>query len=272
MIRQYVLKGDLSLEPSLCSRRPLWRDRAFVRKRDRVFLRAVLLGPCDKWKRRTSERFGERPSMYLSESPSVENLPRKAVPYSRVSAMSSKTNLPSSSFRAFLQRASDLPIYFCSGSLLSVSGIAVLSLLMAFPLLAQDRSYGRSMVVTDRGIVATSQVLASQAGARVLKHGGSAIDAAIAANAVLGVTEPMMNGIGGDLFLLYWDAKSGKLYGLNASGWAPRNLTIEHLKTKGITSMPESGIDRVTVPGAVDGRSQAHQKFRRMPWKGCKPA
>jgi gamma-glutamyltranspeptidase/glutathione hydrolase len=85
---------------------------------------------------------------------------------------------------------------------------------------AQDRSYGRSMVTTDRGIVATSHVLASQAGAQVLARGGSAIDAAIAANAVLGVTQPMMNGIGGDLFLLYWDAKSGKLYGLNASGWA----------------------------------------------------
>ncbi len=81
------------------------------------------------------------------------------------------------------------------------------------PALAQDRDYGRSMVVTDRGIVATSQVLASQAGAQILERGGSAIDAAIAANAVLGVTEPMMNGIGGDLFLLYWDAKSGKLYG-----------------------------------------------------------
>ena len=83
------------------------------------------------------------------------------------------------------------------------------------------------MATTNRGIVATSHVLASQAGAQVLARGGSAIDAAIAANAVLGVTEPMMNGIGGDLFLLHWDAKSGKLYGLNASGWAPRKLTID---------------------------------------------
>jgi gamma-glutamyltranspeptidase/glutathione hydrolase len=91
---------------------------------------------------------------------------------------------------------------------------------------AQDRSYGRSMVTTGPGIVATSHVLASEAGAQVLEHGGSAIDAAIAANAVLGVTEPMMNGVGGDLFLLYWDAKTRKLYGLNASGWAPRMLTI----------------------------------------------
>src|SRR6476469_2205653 len=97
----------------------------------------------------------------------------------------------------------------------------------------QDRSYGRSMVITDRGIVASSHYLASQAGAQILARGGSAMDAAIAANAVLGVTEPMMNGIGGDLFLLYWDAKTGKLYGLNASGWAPRGQSIEHLKQKG---------------------------------------
>jgi gamma-glutamyltranspeptidase/glutathione hydrolase len=123
------------------------------------------------------------------------------------------------------------------------------------------------MVVTERGIVATSHVLASQTGAQVLQRGGSAIDAAIAANAVLGVTEPMMNGIGGDLFLLYWDVKSEKLYGLNASGWAPRGLTIDSLKKKGLTSMPEAGIDSVTVPGAVDGWSQAHKKFGRMAWK-----
>jgi gamma-glutamyltranspeptidase/glutathione hydrolase len=132
---------------------------------------------------------------------------------------------------------------------------------------AQDRSYGRSMVTTDRGIVATSHVLASQAGAQVLERGGSAIDAAIAANVVLGVTEPMMNGIGGDLFLLYWDSKTGKLYGLNSSGWAPRKLTIDSLRKKGLRSMPDSGIDSVTVPGVIDGWSQAHKKFGRMPWK-----
>ena len=135
------------------------------------------------------------------------------------------------------------------------------------PLRAQDRDYGRSMVVTDRGIVATSQVLSSQAGALILAKGGSAIDAAISANAVLGVTEPMMNGIGGDLFLLYWDAKGGKLYGLNASGWAPQGLTIDLLEKRGITSMPEAGIHSVTVPGAVDGWAKAHQRFGRLPWK-----
>jgi gamma-glutamyltranspeptidase/glutathione hydrolase len=132
----------------------------------------------------------------------------------------------------------------------------------------QDRSYGRSVVMTDRGIVATSHYLASQAGAQVLAKGGSAMDAAIAANAVLGVTEPMNNGIGGDLFLIYWDAKTGKLYGLNSSGWAPRKLSIEFLAKQGITSMPGDGIHSVTVPGAVEGWSQAHRRFGHLPWKG----
>src|SRR5258708_39330756 len=117
----------------------------------------------------------------------------------------------------------------------------------------QDLSYGRSVVMTDRGFVATGHYLASQAGARALAHGGSAMDAAIAANAVLGVTEPMMNGIGGDLFLLYWDAKEGKLYGLNASGWAPRKLTVEFLAQRGITANPHNALHSVTVPGTVAG-------------------
>jgi gamma-glutamyltranspeptidase/glutathione hydrolase len=132
---------------------------------------------------------------------------------------------------------------------------------------AQDRSHARSMVITDRGIVATSHTLASQAGAQVLARGGSAMDAAITANAVLAVTEPMMNGIGGDLFLIYWEANSGKLYGLNASGWAPKNLTIEFLSKNGLSSMPHEGIHTVTVPGAVDGWKMAHQRFGRVPWK-----
>ena len=132
---------------------------------------------------------------------------------------------------------------------------------------AQDRSDARSMVITRYGIVATSHVQASQAGAQVLARGGSAADAAIAANAVLGVTEPMMNGIGGDLFAILWEAKTGKLYGLNASGWAPQGLTPEHLKAKGATSMPHSGIDTVTVPGAVAGWSKLHERFGRLPWK-----
>src|SRR5215467_12586250 len=145
--------------------------------------------------------------------------------------------------------------------------LSILFLGMTYNASTQDRSYGRSVVMTDRGIVATSHYLASQAGAQVLAKGGTAMDAAIAANAVLGVTEPMMNGIGGDLFLIYWDAKSGKLYGLNASGWAPQNLSIEFLAKQGIAAMPRDGIHSVTVPGAVDGWSQAHKRFGRLPWK-----
>jgi gamma-glutamyltranspeptidase/glutathione hydrolase len=145
--------------------------------------------------------------------------------------------------------------------------VSVLLLAMTFTGVAQDRSYGRSMVITDRGIVATSQYLASQAGAQILARGGSAIDAAIAANAVLGVTEPMMNGMGGDLFLIYRDAKTGKLYGLNSSGWAPKGLSIAYLKARDVTAMPEHGIDSVTVPGAVEGWSEAHQRFGKLPWK-----
>lgn len=151
-------------------------------------------------------------------------------------------------------------------SMWRVTFLFILACVWLNPLYAQDRAYGRSMVITDHGIVATSQVLASQAGAQILAQGGSAVDAAIAANAVLGVTEPMMNGIGGDLFLLYWEAKSGKLYGLNASGWAPQGLTIEYLGKRGITSMPDEGIHSVTVPGAVDGWAKAHQRFGRLPW------
>ncbi|MGH9699474.1 MAG: gamma-glutamyltransferase [Candidatus Acidiferrales bacterium] len=149
----------------------------------------------------------------------------------------------------------------------SILLLLILFLFASVNVSAQDRSYGRSVVMTDAGIVATSQTLASQAGAQILAKGGSAVDAAIAANAVLGVTEPMMNGLGGDLFLMYWDAKTGKLYGLNASGWAPRGLSIEYLKQHGITSMPEYGIQSVTVPGVVDGWSKAHQRFGRLPWK-----
>ena len=123
------------------------------------------------------------------------------------------------------------------------------------------------MVASQFGIVATSQVAASQAGARVLERGGSAIDAAIAANAVLNVTEPNSCGLGGDMFAIYWEAKTGKLYGLNASGWAPKELTIDHLKNKGITAMPQEGIDSVTVPGVVDGWAKLHARWGKRPWK-----
>jgi gamma-glutamyltranspeptidase/glutathione hydrolase len=100
----------------------------------------------------------------------------------------------------------------------------------------------------------------------MLERGGSAIDAGIAANAVLGVMEPMMNGLGGDLFAIYYDARTGKLTGINASGWAPKSLTIEHLKGKGLDEMPRFGIDSVTVPGAVDGWAKLHGRFGKLPW------
>ena len=123
------------------------------------------------------------------------------------------------------------------------------------------------MVASQLGIVATSQVAASQAGARVLERGGSAIDAAIAANAVLNVMEPNSCGLGGDMFAIYWEAKTGKLYGLNASGWAPKSLTIEHLRAKGISAMPQEGINSVTVPGVVDGWAKLHARWGKRPWK-----
>src|SRR5258708_34526498 len=130
----------------------------------------------------------------------------------------------------------------------------------------QGRNYGRSMVITQQGIAATSQVLASQAGAAILAKGGSAADAAIASNAVLGVTEPMMTGMGGDLFVIYWEKKTGKLTGLNSSGAAPKGLTPEFLAQKGIKRMPTDGIQSVTVPGAVRGWYAVHQKFGKLPW------
>ncbi|MGA2630646.1 MAG: gamma-glutamyltransferase [Terriglobia bacterium] len=129
-----------------------------------------------------------------------------------------------------------------------------------------DRSQARSMVISRLGIVATSQALASQAGAQILARGGSAADAAIAANAVLGVVEPMMDGIGGDLFAIEWDAKSAKLAGLNSSGWAPEKLTPELLKQKGVSHMPGQGIFSVTVPGCVRGWEALHKKFGKLPW------
>ncbi len=126
---------------------------------------------------------------------------------------------------------------------------------------AQDRTQGRSMVLSRRGVVSAENPLAAQAGATVLAHGGNAVDAAVATNAVMGVLEPMMNGIGGDLFAIVYDAKSGKLYGLNASGWAPAGLSIEFLKSKDIAKMPQEGIQSVTVPGAVDGWSKLLARF-----------
>ena len=127
----------------------------------------------------------------------------------------------------------------------------------------EDRSQARSMVVTRYGIVATEHPLASEIGAAILRQGGNAVDAAVAANAAMGFFAPMMNGVGGDLFAIVYEARTGKLYGLNASGWAPEGLTPEFLKSKGLSQMPGSGIHAVTVPGAVDGWEKLVKRFGR---------
>ena len=144
---------------------------------------------------------------------------------------------------------------------------AALILTTAVSLLGQGRNYGRSMVITRQGVAATSHTLASSAAAQVLAKGGSAGDAAIAANAVLAVVEPMKTGIGGDLFVMYWEANTGKLVGLNASGPAPKKLSPEFLARQGIKSMPAYGIHSFTVPGAVEGWARIHQRYGKLPWK-----
>lgn len=122
------------------------------------------------------------------------------------------------------------------------------------------------MVISRTGIAATSQVLASQTGAQILARGGSAVDAAIAANAVLGVVEPAMCGIGGDLFVLMRDGQTGKLVGLNSSGWSPKRLTLDEVKRRKLAAMPDMGALGVTVPGAVKGWEAMHRKYGKLPW------
>jgi gamma-glutamyltranspeptidase/glutathione hydrolase len=124
---------------------------------------------------------------------------------------------------------------------------------------------GRSRVATRDGIVAASQPLAAQAGVQVLERGGNAVDAAIAANAVMGVVEPQSNGIGGDLFAIVYEARTGRLHGLNAHGWTPRELTLAFLKTQGLTEMPPGGIHTVTVPGAVAGWEVLRERLGTLP-------
>ncbi len=125
---------------------------------------------------------------------------------------------------------------------------------------------GRSMVVSKFGIVSTPQFLASQAGAHILEQGGNAIDAAIAANAVMGVVQPYVNGIGGDLFMVYYEAKTGKVYGLNSSGWTPKALTIEALKAKGVSQINPIGVETIDVPGAVAGWDAMRTRFGSLPF------
>ena len=124
---------------------------------------------------------------------------------------------------------------------------------------------GRSKVATKYGIVAASHPLAARAGVQILERGGNAVDAAIATNAVMGLVEPHNSGIGGDLFAIVYEAKTGKLYGLNAGGWAPTGLTPALLSERGMTRMPGSGIYTVTVPGAVAGWDALRKRLGTRP-------
>ena len=148
--------------------------------------------------------------------------------------------------------------------------IYILFLLTTTLLLAQDRLTGRnfatrSEVIGQHGMVASSQPLATQIGIDILKKGGSAVDAAIAVNAALGLMEPTGSGIGGDLFAIVWDAKTKKLYGLNASGRSPKALTLDYFIKNNIKHIPASGPLPVSVPGCVDGWFELHNKFGKIP-------
>ena len=147
-----------------------------------------------------------------------------------------------------------------------------ISLLLFNELFAYDRITGlpfatRSEVIGQNGMAATSHPLATQTAIDVLKSGGNAIDAAIAANAVLGLVEPTGCGIGGDLFAIVWDEKTNQLYGLNSSGPASKKMSIDYVKQQGFEKIPAYGALPVTVPGAVAGWSALHDKFGKLPFK-----
>ena len=139
-------------------------------------------------------------------------------------------------------------------------------LIISNPMNGYDRITGlefasRSEVIATNGMAATSHPLATQTAISILKAGGNAIDAAIAANAVLGLVEPTGCGIGGDLFAIVWSAEDKKLYGLNSSGPAPKNISIEKIKDLGLDKIPPYGPLPISVPGAVEGWSALHKKF-----------
>ena len=144
--------------------------------------------------------------------------------------------------------------------LLGVSAVAG-----AYDRITGEMFASRSEVIAQHGMVATSQPLATQVGLDILKQGGNAIDAAIAANAMLGLVEPTGSGIGGDLFAIVWSAEEKKLYGLNASGRSPRTLTKAVFAEKGLNKVPSFGPLPVSVPGAVDGWFELHSKFGSLP-------
>src|SRR5512133_2013590 len=141
--------------------------------------------------------------------------------------------------------------------------------LVSINLTAQDRITGqtfatRSEVIAQHGMACTSQPLATQVALDILKAGGNAIDAAIAANAVLGLMEPTGNGIGGDMFAIVWDAKTKKLYGLNGSGRSPYELTRDYFIKNGYTKIPALGPLSVSVPGCVDGWFELNKEFGKL--------
>lgn len=147
--------------------------------------------------------------------------------------------------------------------------VFLLGMLISISSHSQDRVTGRnfasrSEVIAQHGMAATSHPLATQAALDILKQGGNAIDAAITANAMLGLMEPTGCGIGGDLFAIIWDAESQKLYGLNASGRSPASLTREYFLEQGYTYIPSSGALSVSVPGTVDGWFEMHQRFGKL--------
>src|SRR5256885_14550064 len=158
----------------------------------------------------------------------------------------------------------DLPVIFLSG----------LIALLDFPLNAQiDRITGknfatRSEVLAQHGMVCTSVPAATQVGLEILKRGGSAVDAAIAANAALGLMEPVSNGIGGDLFAIVYSARENKLYGINGSGRSPLGLSYEQMKTEldklKRKTIPPRGMLPISVPGCVDAWAELHKKFGKL--------
>ncbi|ABL98877.1 gamma-glutamyltransferase [Shewanella amazonensis] len=153
---------------------------------------------------------------------------------------------------------------------ITILALAAIGLGCSEGVLAMDRITGkafasRSEVYATQGMAATSQPLATQVALDILKAGGSAVDAAIAANAMLGLVEPTGSGVGGDLFAIVWSAKDKRLYGLNASGRSPKTLTLDMLKAQGLEFLPPFGPLPVSVPGAVDGWFELHDRFGKLP-------
>lgn len=151
--------------------------------------------------------------------------------------------------------------------LLAAGGAVVAENIPGYDRVSGRSHASRSEVIAPHGMAATSQPLATQIALDILKAGGSAVDAAIAANAALGLMEPTGNGIGGDLFAIVWDAEKKELVGLNASGRAPALMTLDYFRDKGLDSVPSFGPLPVSVPGAVDGWFELHARYGRLPMK-----